>query len=300
MSALGTRSAGAPGLATTPPAPKSPGAWRSARMRTLIAWELRKLRAQKRTYLGLGLAILPPAVFVIFWNLHQGPHRAENVFAREITRTGLAIPVLMLLFESFLLLPIIAALVAGDIFAAEDGNGTLKTILTRSAGRGQIFSAKAIATLLYTVVAVYLASVVATAAGVASWGFNRVETLSGTIVSAPRALLLIVAADACYLIPLLALAAIGLMLSVSTRNSAAAVLATVALPIVLLIIGQIPGLEATHPYLLTEQFQAWQGLMRTPTDWGPVAHSAWVCALYGLPALAVAYLAFLRRDVAGG
>jgi hypothetical protein len=28
--------------------------------------------------------------------------------------------------------------------------------------------------------------------------------------------------------------------------------------------------------------------------------AAWVCALYALPCLAVAYLSFLRRDVAGG
>jgi hypothetical protein len=40
--------------------------------------------------------------------------------------------------------------------------------------------------------------------------------------------------------------------------------------------------------------------MRTPTDWAPIAHSAWVCALYSLPALFAAYLVFLRRDVAGG
>ena len=32
----------------------------------------------------------------------------------------------------------------------------------------------------------------------------------------------------------------------------------------------------------------------------PIAHSAWVCALYGLPALFAGYLVFLRRDVAGG
>jgi ABC-2 type transport system permease protein len=300
MSALPAQAGGQAQVESTPGRLPPAGAWRAARLLAITAWELRKLSAQKRTYLGLGLAILPPAIFVIFWNLHQGPHRADNVFAREITRTGLAMPVLMLLFESFLLLPIIAALVAGDIFAAEDGNGTLKTILTRSAGRGQIFTAKTIAVLLYTIGAVCLASAVATGAGVASWGFNSVQTFSGTIVSAPRALVLILAANACYLIPLLALVCIGLLLSVATRNSAAAVLATVALPIVLLIVGQIPGLEGIHPYLLTEQLQAWQGLMRTPTDWAPVAHSAWVCALYGLPALAIAFLTFLRRDVAGG
>ena len=72
------------------------------------------------------------------------------------------------------------------------------------------------------------------------------------------------------------------------------------LVIVLYIVAQIPGLEGIRPYLLTEQLQAWQGLMRTPTDWAPIAHSAWVCALYAIPALFAAYLVFLRRDVAGG
>jgi len=267
---------------------------------TVLRWELHKLRFQRRTYLGLALSVLPPAIFVVFWNLHHGPHHPENVFAREITATGLATPVLMLLFESVLLFPIIGSLVAGDVFANEDANGTLKMILTRSAERGQIFIAKALTAALYALLALALATTVATAAGVASWGFKRVITLSGTVVPAPKALLLIVAANFFYYLPLLSLVCIGLLLSALTRNSAAAVLATVAIPILLYIVAQIPGLEGVHPYLLTEQFQAWQGLMRTPTDWGPILHSLWVCALYGLPALALGYLHFLRRDVAGG
>ena len=32
---------------------------------TVYRWELRKLRAQKRTYLGLGAAALVPIVFVV-------------------------------------------------------------------------------------------------------------------------------------------------------------------------------------------------------------------------------------------
>jgi len=94
--------------------------------------------------------------------------------------------------------------------------------------------------------------------------------------------------------------AIGVLLSTVTRNSAAAVVSTIGMVLLLYILAAIPGLEGIKPYLLNEQFQAWQGLMRTPTDWTPVAHSAWVCALYGVPALLAAYLVFLRRDVAGG
>ena len=63
--------------------------------------------------------------------------------------------------------------------------------------------------------------------------------------------------------------------------------------ILLDIVSGIPGLEGVRPYLLTEQFEAWQGLLRTPTDWTPVAHSAWVCALYVVPALLAGYLVLL-------
>ncbi len=283
--------AGAPSLAR----PRRPSAL------TIWRWEMRKLASQKRTYLGLGLAAILPVIFVVVQNVHQHQGRGgENVFFSEIRQSGLATPVLMLLFLSVFMLPLIAALVAGDIVANEDGNGTLKTILTRSVDRGQVIAAKALAAATYAVIAVYVSAVVATVAGVASWGFNSITTFSGTVVSAPKGLLLVFAANACYLIPLLAVTCIGVLLSTTTRNSAAAVVGTVGVVILLLIVAQIPGLEGIRPYLLTEQFENWHGLLRTPTDWAPIAHSAWVCALYALPALLAAYLVFLRRDVAGG
>lgn len=292
--------------ATNPVAPPTVGAHGIAHVRrpsTLTAWrwELRKLVSQKRTYLGLGLAVILPLIFVLVQHLHNHHgHEGDNPFESHITQSGLATPVLMLLFLSVFMLPLIAALVAGDIVAAEDGNGTLKTILTRSVDRGQVFAAKTLAAMTYATIAVFLSAAVATVAGVASWGFNHVVTFSGSVVSAPEGLLLVFAANACYLIPLLSVAAIGVLLSTTTRNSAAAVVGTVGLTILLFIVGQIPGLEGIKPYLLTEQYENWHGLLRTPTDWAPIAHSAWVCALYAIPALLAAYLVFLRRDVAGG
>jgi ABC-2 type transport system permease protein len=264
-------------------------------------WELRKLISQKRTYLGLGLAVALPLIFVLVENLHDHRgHDQGNIFASHITQSGLATPVLMLLFLSVFMLPLIAALVAGDIVAAEDSNGTLKTILTRSVDRGQVFAAKALAAMTYAAIALFLSAIVATVAGVASWGFHHVITFSGTVVSAPEGLLLVFAANAVYLIPLLSVTAIGVLLSTATRNSAAAVVGTVGLVILLYIISGIPGIEGLKPYLLTEQFENWHGLLRTPTDWTPIWHSAWVCALYAVPSLFAAYLVFLRRDVAGG
>jgi ABC-2 type transport system permease protein len=291
-------------VAATPPAAAAAGTFAHQRRPstlTVYRWELRKLVSQKRTYLGLALVIVLPLFFVIFQNVHQrGDHGNGNIFAAQITQSGLATPVLMLLFLSAFLLPVVVALVAGDIFANEDSNGTFKTILTRSVDRGQICAAKALAAMTYAALAVFMSATVATVAGIASWGFHSVRTFSGTVVSAPEALLLVFAANAIYLIPLLALVGIGVFLSAATRNSAGAVVGTIGLVILLFIVAQIPGLEGIKPYLITEQFQNWQGLLRTPTDWAPIVHSAWVCALYGLPALSAAYLTLLRRDVAGG
>lgn len=269
--------------------------------RTVIRWELRKLIAQKRTYIGLGLAIVFPLIFVVVEVLRtHRPHEGDNVFAHEITQSGLATPVLVLLWISVFLAPLIAALVAGDIVAAEDGNGTLKTILTRSVDRSQLIVAKLTTALLYALLALATFALVGTVAGVLAWGFNPVTTFSGTVVPAPKALLLIVASYAFYMIPLSAVVAIGVMLSTVTRNSAAAVVGTLAFTLLLALIRLIPGLEGIEPYLLTQQYEAWQGLLATPTNWAPILHSLWVCALYGVPAALAAYIVFLRRDVAGG
>jgi ABC-2 type transport system permease protein len=288
--------------AAAPPLPAAAPARRVRRPSTLTVyrWELRKLVAQKRTYLGFALVCALPLIFVIVENVHQHQGHRDNIFASQISQSGLATPVLMLLFLSVFMLPVVASLVAGDIVANEDGNGTLKTILTRSVDRGQVFAAKTLAAVTYAIAAVFLSATVATVAGVLSWGFNSITTFSGTVVSAPKGLLLVFAANLCYLIPLLTVSCIGVLLSTATRNSAASVVGTIGLVILLLIVGQIPGLESLHPYLLNEQFENWHGLLRTPTDWAPIWHSLWVCSLYAVPSLLAGYLVFLRRDVAGG
>jgi ABC-2 type transport system permease protein len=287
-------------VGATPAAGRSASRARRPSTLTVYRWELRKLVSQIRSYLGPALLTLLIVIFVVFESLdHRGGHR-DNIFAAQITQSGLATPVLMLLFMSGFFLPVVAALVAGDIFANEDGNGTLKTILTRSVDRGQVFAGKALAAATYAAIVVLFTGAVATVAGIGAWGFHSVRTFSGTVVTAPEALLLVFAINVTYLIPLFAIVSIGLLLSAATRNSAGAVVGTIGLVILLVIIAQIPGLEGIQPYLITEQLQSWQGLLRTPTDWAPVAHAAWVCALYGVPALLAGYLVLLRRDVAGG
>jgi ABC-2 type transport system permease protein len=267
---------------------------------TVYRWELTKLRYQKRTYLGLGAAAIVPILFVLAIHFQHRGHGGDFAFSNYLDRSGLAVPLVILLFGAVWLFPLITALVAGDIFASEDHNGTLKTVLTRSLERHEIFIGKALTAATYAVVAILLSGTIAVIAGTIQSGFNSLQSLSGTIVSAPKSLELVYVSLLVYLIPILTIVAIGLMLSVITRHSAAAVVGTLMISLLFQLIGILPGLGGTQPYLLSTQFQAWQGFLRTPTDWEPVIRAVWVCAMYGIPALAVAYIAFLRRDVAGG
>lgn len=267
---------------------------------TVLTWEVRKLLAQKRTYMGLGAAVVVPLIFVVAL-LADSSGGPEGVpFGEYVRESGLAIPLVCLFFGSLWLLPLITALVAGDIVAAEDHNGTLKTILTRSVERWQVFSGKVLAALLYTFTALFAFVGVSVVAGGLVYGFEPLTTLSGTTVGVGEALYLTFLGTLAYSLPLAAMAGIALLLSTLTRNSAAAVVGTLMVSILLQILGSIDALSFLHPYLLSEQFNAWQGLLREPADWAPVVRAAWVSAVYAIPAVAVAFTVFLRRDVIGG
>jgi len=272
---------------------------RRPRALTAYRWELRKLRAQKRTYIGLGAAVLVPCIFVVALMVEAGGPD-EVPFGRYVRETGLAIPLILLIFGSIWLFPLITALVAGDIFATEDNHGTLKTILTRSVDRGQIFTAKLLAAFTYAFVALCLFAGTALLLGGLRFGFDPLTTLSGTTVSSSRGLTLIAASLGVYLLPTLAVASLALLLSIASRNSAAAVVGTLMFSLILQLIGIISGLDFLRPYLLSTQFNAWQGLLREPIDWAPIVRAAWVCACYGVPALLAGWIVFTRRDVAGG
>jgi ABC-2 type transport system permease protein len=266
---------------------------------TVYRWELVKLRAQKRTYIGLGAALLVPMIFIAA--LLTGDGGPDGIpFGNYVRQSGLAIPLVGLIFGAIWFFPLITALVAGDIVAAEDGNGTLKTILTRSVERWQIFAAKVLAALSYAFAGLVVYIGVGLFVGGLIWGFDPLVSLSGTPISVSRGLTLLAASGLAYFLPTIAVASIALLLSTVTHNSAAAVVGTLMISLIMQLLGVITALDVIKPYLLSEQFNAWQGLLREPIDWAPVVRAAWVSAAYALPALAVALTAFLRRDVAGG
>src|SRR4051812_36569109 len=96
--------------------------------------ECRKLLAQTRVRALLVFLLVVPWIYIGLI-LHQDRLPLETLYGRYLKDTGYATPLAILVYASQWVLPLIAALLAGDVFSSEDQQGTLKTILTRSGGR---------------------------------------------------------------------------------------------------------------------------------------------------------------------
>jgi ABC-2 type transport system permease protein len=267
---------------------------------TLIAyrWEARKLLSQKRTYIGVGAAILLPVVFVVVMSLQTGgPYDAP--LGHNLRHTGLAIVLVVLTFVSRFGAQLVTALVAGDIVASEDSGMTLKLILTRSLRRGQILAGKALASFTYVLVVLLGLLAGGTIAGLSAWGWHPLRNLDGTVLSAPDALVLTFAALGVFAVPLIGVAAFGLMLSTLTRNSAASIVGTLVYALTQEAIGGLVHQTWAKLYLLSDQFDGWHGVFMSPTDWTLIGRAFWVTAIYTAVPLTIAFAYFRRRDVAG-
>jgi ABC-2 type transport system permease protein len=263
----------------------------------LIAWrwEIVKLVAQRRTWLGVTTAAVGPIVYLLL-ELAQGPPHAP--LADNLGHTGVGFSLVVFKLIAVIGPAIIASLVAGDIVAGEEADGTLKTILTRSLRRGEVLGGKVLALVSYLAFAMTVFFVVSTVGAVLAWGLHPLVDLSGHRISALHALALDVPALAVYCLPVVAIACFGVFLSVVTRQSVAAVGGTVIYAMSLQGVAAISAIAAAHPYLLTNQFTAWHDLFQDPAAAASIVRSVWVCAAFALPPLIAAFVVFNRRDVA--
>jgi ABC-2 type transport system permease protein len=263
-------------------------------------WELRKLVAQTRSWVGLAAAGVVELVFLISIEIskvtpNDGPY--ADPMGQGLRHSGLALAPVVLKEIAYFGPAIIAALVAGDIFANEDSGGTLKTILIRSVRRGEILVAKALAAFTYVVAALLVFAITGIVAGTIAWGFNPLANISGQRISAAHALVLTFAAIAVYAIPTIAIASVGLLLSVVARQSVGAVVGTIFYALALVGLAALPAIKGARPYILVTQLHAWHGPFETPTNWALIWHAVWISILYAAPPLIAAWIVFRRRDV---
>jgi ABC-2 type transport system permease protein len=264
-----------------------------------LRWESRKLRAQLRTKaLLVGALVVPIAVVLVMHSQPRPPK--DTLFGRFALDNGYAMALLVLGFASSWVLPLLTAVVAGDIFASEDQHGTWKTVLTRSVSRGRVFWAKTVVAVVFALVALVVLAASTIASSILIVGHQPLVGLSGQTIPSHSALELVSASWATMAMPMVGFTCLALLFSVWSRNAAVGIAAPVVLGLVMQLVGALGGIETLRPYLLSTPFEAWHGLLAEPRFTGPLLDAAIASAGWSIVCLAAAFLIMRRRDITGG
>jgi ABC-2 type transport system permease protein len=258
-------------------------------------FELVKLLSQWRIRVLLLACWLAPAAFVAAVSL-QSTLPADTVFGRWMHATGWAGALVVLDFARSWALPLLTALVAGDVFAAEDRLGTWRHLLVAVRSPRRIFVAKGLATL--TVLGLLVTGLAGSgiAGGLAAVGNRPLIGLDGHLLAPADAAGTVLLAWACVLAPTLAFAAVGLLGSVALGRSMMGLLTPALLAFALQLTQFLPLPVAVRLALPSHAFLAWRGLFTSPAQTGPLLIGLTVSMAWAAIATALAYHLFLRRD----
>jgi ABC-2 type transport system permease protein len=260
--------------------------------------ECSKLASQIKARIVLAACAAGPFAFAAAMRV-QSSMPEDTLFGRAVKDSGFAVPLVVLGFAALWVLPAITSIVGGDVFAAEDRYGTWKTLLTRSISRSDVFAGKVVAALGFSVLAVSVLAASSIAAGVLLIGPGPLINLSGVLLSPSHALARVALAWASILPPTFGFTAIAILLSVTTRSSAAGIGLPVVAALTMQLYALIDGPALIHQLLITSAFGAWHGLLAEPPFYRPLVYGTTVCGLYFLVCLAVAHRVLVRRDIAG-
>jgi len=258
--------------------------------------ECAKLAFQWKTRLMILVCVAGPFVFAGAMRI-QDSMPSDTLFGRAVKESGFATPLVILGFASLWAFPVISSLVGGDLFASEDRYGTWKTILTRARSRAEFFAGKTLVAVGFAWLAAAVLASSSIAAGVFVLGADPLIDLSGMLQPAPEALRLVALAWATTALPVAALTAVAVMVSVLTRSSAAGIGLPVVLALAMQLSTLVDGPELPRRLLVTTAFEAWHMLLTTTPSYRPVIDAAIVSLVYTVGSLAVAYWALQRRDI---
>jgi ABC-2 type transport system permease protein len=262
----------------------------------VLRWELLRLRAQPRVRAAFAICLLGPPLLALVLSAQTGLPK-DTLFGRHVRDSGFALPLLVLGFAGTWAFPLVTSIVAGDVFATEDGHGTWQALLTRSRTRAEVFTGKVLAAVLTSAALLTVAALSSLVAGLALAGDRPLAGLSGTPLGPGRAASLVLLSWATELPPLLGFAAVSVLLSVRTRSSLAGVGGPLLLGLVMQLLALLGALGSAANVLLTTPFAAWRGLVRGDPYYGPLWQGALVSLVWAVACLIPARRLLLTRDV---
>jgi ABC-2 type transport system permease protein len=199
-------------------------------------------------------------------------------------------------------IPLLVALVTGDLISGESANGTLRLLATRPGSRSDIVLGKFIAGIFYTLLLLIWL-------GLISWGASLLIFGKGDmIVLKSEELIVLQSQDipwrfllafAIAFVSLSVVATFSLCLSTFAENSIGPIITTMAVIVLFTIIGsfEIPLFENIKPFLFTTHMVIWRNAFDMPLSVTALIDSIEVLFFHIILFLAIALWQFNRKDI---
>ena len=261
--------------------------------------ERRKLAAQLPVRVLAVLCLLGPFVFAILLNAQSGTP-SDALFGVWVHTSGFAVSLVVLGFAANWGFPILAGVLAGDLFASEDRHGTWKTVLTRSRTLREVATGKVLVAAAGAAILGTLLAVSSVAAGLVLTGAHPMPDFGGRLLSAPHLLALTLLAWLVCLLPLLGYASLAILCSVAVRNGIAGVLGPMAIALLTQLLALIGNGVIVHLLLVGSAFDAWHGLFAARPFFGPLVVAIAVSAAWIAGSLGLTWAILRRREFVPG
>ena len=281
-------------------------------MLTQIRVELLKLVRSKGFYLSF--AALSAFVLLMLWGFYSYAERKTGGQATEQFKytyesksyfNGLTFTLYSLIFAFSLVIPIFVAMSAGGQIAGERRAGTLRMICVRPVSRVSILLSKFLVVAIHAYLLMAFFIGLNLLIGLLFVGWGNLELYPGplNLVDAPGRIL---RDDALWRFfyasfsgtwALLVVAAIAMLLSVLFDNPVTAVAATLAVYLMLYIVGRIEFFVDLRPFFFTTDMEFWRDVLKPEVPWANFYHYAATCGAYIFGLLLASVLVFERKDI---
>ncbi|MFZ0382623.1 MAG: ABC transporter permease [Solirubrobacteraceae bacterium] len=280
-----------------PAAPSEPIV--SGGVRNAYETELSKLLAQLTTRILILVCALGPLAFAVVLKIQSGTP-SDALFGFWVHTSGFAISLVILGFAGSWGFPIIAGVLAGDLFSSEDRHGTWKTILTRSCTREDVFAGKLLAVAASVVGLMLVLAASSLIAGIVLVGAHALVNLSGVLISPGRMLALTAVSWLICLLPVLAYTSLAVLFSVATRNGILGVLGPLLVALITQLLDLIGKGVIVHELLIGSAFDGWHGLFTSHPYFGQLIVGSVVSVLWIAACLIGSWVIMRRRDFLTG
>jgi ABC-2 type transport system permease protein len=270
--------------------------------------EFIKIAAKPRSYLGLTAITVLVGVILFalksdgmsFISLLTASFEQTLTFEGNILNGNLvAFIVLQLLVIH---IPLLVALVTGDLVSGEAAMGTIRMLVAKPISRTQLLLSKFLAGGVYTLLIVIWLAIMAVVLGKLFFGSGDIIVLNSD------GLVILQEADINWryicgfsvaFLALLTVSSLSICLSCFSENSIGPIVTTMSIIILFTIIGTLDVhiFDKVRPYLFTTHMASWRSFFEDPLPMQDIKNSLVILSVHNVIFILISLYQFNRKDI---